>query len=62
MIEFFWDERSGIAYYLYENPATGELTSEQALMPLQKPEVDDDLRASYFATLKFWLDTQPLYD
>lgn len=62
LVEFYWDERSGIAEYLWENQRTGELNSYQRSQPHPKPEITDDLRAKYFADLLFWLNTQPMYD
>lgn len=61
-IEFFWDERTETAEFIYENDRTGELTSKTVHLPLAKPEVTEELKFGYFANLAFWLRTQPLYD
>lgn len=61
-IEFSWDEQTGQSYFVYENDYTGEITSFLRYQPMKKPEVTQELRDRYFANLKFWLDTQPLYD
>ena len=62
LVEYFWDERTGIADYLYEDERTGELSASQKHQPMAKPEVTEELRASYFESLKYYLQTQPLYD
>lgn len=62
LIEYFWDERDQHSYYLYEDERTGELAEERKHHPRKKPEATDELRAEYFAGLKFYLETQPLYD
>lgn len=67
LVEYFWDERSGVAEFIYEDDQTGELSLQQIFQPLVKPALEEDAvyeatRNGYFANLQFWLDTQPLYD
>jgi hypothetical protein len=61
-VEFFWDEQTGLAHYTFENDQTGEQVTHTRPQPLDKPVATEELRASYFANLKFWLTTQPLHD
>lgn len=62
LVEYFWDEQEATSYYTYENDRTGELTTVSKLQPLATQEVTEETKASYFANLRFWLQTQPMYD
>lgn len=67
LIEYFWDERSGVAEFIYEDDKTGELTQRLENRPMARPDLSDDqvyeaTKTDYFVNLQFWLATQPLYD
>jgi hypothetical protein len=62
LIEYFWDERESTAFFTYEDDRTGEITQVDKHRAMKTPVVTEETRASYFANLQFWLQTQPLYD
>lgn len=59
VIEYDWNEQTGVSTFTHENLRTGELSQTTAHHPLLKPEVTEETQQSYFANLVFWLKTQP---
>lgn len=62
-IEFYWDEQTQTAYYLYENAFTGELTKHSKYQPFPDSRgiwwlAGQDPRAKYFAELQNYFRTQ----
>lgn len=59
VIEYDWNEQTGVSTFTYEDIRTGELTQRALNHPLPKPEVNEESKYNYFQALIFWLKTQP---
>lgn len=66
VIDYYWDDQTETATFVYEDDSKQLATLENLTwerswhQPLKAPELSEpELRAKYFAELQYWLETQP---